>query len=88
MNDPTSPAITVPDAEHHAYIGTAPCGCIRMAIVDDPKRRREVAREVAAAVRHGETVERVTCDYVRTTKWTRPDCAEHAKPANAQGALL
>ncbi len=78
----------VAQPEPMAYIGTAPCGCIRMAIVDDPNRRREVAREIAAAIRQGEAVERVTCDYVRTTKWTRPDCAEHAKPANAQGALL
>lgn len=85
VNDPTSPGTIVADPEPMAYIGRAPCGCIRMAVVDDPNHKRDVAREIANAVKHGEAVERVTCEYVRQTKWTRPDCTEHAR---GQGALL
>lgn len=76
---------TVTDSEPMAYIGRADCGCIRMAVVDDPDHKRDVAREIAKAVKHGETVERVTCAYVRETKWTRADCSAHSK---GQGALL
>ena len=72
-------------AESMAYISRAPCGCIRMAVVDSPDHKRDVAREIGKAVRAGESVERVTCEYVRQTKWTRPDCADHAR---GQGVLL
>lgn len=71
--------------EPYAYVGRARCGCIRMAVVDDPDRASRVAREVAEAIRAGETVERVACAYVRTMRWTRPDCTEHAK---GQATLL
>lgn len=71
--------------EPMAYIGIAPCGCIRMAVTDRPEARRAAAMEIAAAIRSGYTVERVTCEYVRQTKWTKPDCATHAV---GQGALL
>lgn len=84
MPDPT---------EHMAYIGRATCGCLRMAVVDDPAHKQRTAREVARSVKLGETVERVTCEYVRTTAWR---CADHpteaafqaAKKSSTQGALL
>lgn len=59
-----------------AYIAREKCGCITMATVDDPEHKREVAKQIAKAVRLGETVERVTCEYVRTTEWK---CPEHRK---------
>jgi len=48
-----------------AYIGRAPCGCIRMATIDEPHRAKENAKEIAAVLRLGWTVERVTAGYVR-----------------------
>lgn len=72
-----------------AYIGRAPCGCLRLAMVDKPSRSPLIAREVARAIRDGLTVERVTCEFVRTTPWTVPGCTEHARPrAATQAALL
>jgi hypothetical protein len=79
--------------EHMAYIAKAPCGCLRMAVVDDPAHKQRTAREVAKAVKNGEAVERVTCEHVRTTPWR---CADHpneaafraAKKSATRGALL
>ena len=48
-----------------AYIAKKPCGCIVLAVVDNPDHRRDVAKEVAKAIREGYIIERVTADYVR-----------------------
>jgi len=56
------------------YIGRKPCGCIRFAMVDNPEHKREVAKEIAHAIRDGLAIERVTTEYVRETAWT---CAAH-----------
>lgn len=56
----------------YAYISRQPCGCLGMAIVDSPERKQDVAKEVAKAIRLGETVERVTTEYVRTVEWWCP----------------
>jgi hypothetical protein len=61
-----------------AYIGLGACGCLRMAVVDDPAHTRETARQIAMAVKLGETVERVTVEQVRTMPWR---CAEHPTEA-------
>ena len=49
-----------------AYIARCKCGCggIVMAAVDVPKYARDVAKEVAAAIRRGESIEHVTVGYV------------------------
>jgi hypothetical protein len=81
-------------SEPMAYVGRAPCGCIRMAVVDDPQHKQRTAREIAKAIKAGETVERVTCEYVRTTSWR---CDAHpnekafradAKKSKQEGLLL
>lgn len=53
-----------PNTEY-SYVGYAPCGCMKAAIIDDPARPREVAREVASWIRSGLTVERVKHQIVR-----------------------
>lgn len=56
------------------YISQKPCGCLMMAIIDNPKHKKEVAKEVAKAIRLGETVTRVDTESVKTMDWK---CAEH-----------
>lgn len=48
-----------------SYIARKPCGCIVMATIDNLEHRRDVAKEVAKAIRQGYIIERVTADYVR-----------------------
>lgn len=53
-------------AEHMAYVGyCGECGGIVAAVVDEPGRPRETAKDVARYVRDGYRVERVTCQFVR-----------------------
>lgn len=60
--------------EYQTYIARKPCGCLSMAVVDMPQYAKATAREVAKAIRLGETVERVPTELVRTMAWK---CAEH-----------
>jgi hypothetical protein len=53
------------DESEWAYISRKPCGCLGIAVVDNPERRNFVATEVARAVRQGEIIERVKVEYVR-----------------------
>lgn len=55
--------ITLP--EPMAYVALAPCGCVKLATVDAPERKETNAREIAACVKAGYRIERVTCDWVR-----------------------
>lgn len=61
-----------------SYISKKPCGCLSMAIVDNPDHKKDVAREIAKAIRLGETIERVTLESVRTMDW---ECPEHRRKA-------
>lgn len=49
-----------------AYIARCKCGCgaIVMATVDRPEYQKDVAKDVADAIRDGYTVEHVTVGYV------------------------
>jgi len=58
-----------------SYVARKPCGCVSMAIVDNPDHKGEVAREVAKAVRLGETVDRLPVEDVRTMPWK---CSQHS----------
>jgi hypothetical protein len=49
----------------YSYVARKSCGCMVAAVVDDAAHKRDVAREMAAWVRDGLTVERVTHDVVR-----------------------
>ena len=43
----------------------AECGCVTILMVDVPVAARENAKEIAAAIRRGMTVERMTVDAAR-----------------------
>ena len=60
--------------ENMSYISKKPCGCLCMAVLDNPDHKRDVAKEIAKAIRLGETVERVPTETVRTMDWK---CPEH-----------
>lgn len=55
------------------YIGRRPCGCVAFAAVDDPAHAKDNAKEVAACIREGWTIERQTTAWVRE-HWG-PGCA-------------
>jgi hypothetical protein len=56
---------TTDTAEPMAYIARAACSCIKLATVDTPARAKTNAKEIAACVKLGYTIERVTCSWVR-----------------------
>lgn len=70
-----------------AYITRRNCGCINFAtaIPDDKSspRFKELAKELAAALRRGATVETVTDDEVRNGRWGCTVC----KPPKKQRAF-
>lgn len=71
--------------EPMAYIARASCGCIKLATVDSFERAKDNAKEIAACITAGYTVERVTCAYVRE-HWVgscsvcRPGATRRAPP--------
>lgn len=77
------------DTEQMAYIARCKCGAIIMATVDAPEHANENAQEIAACLKAGYTIERVTCEYVRT-HWSRCTCPKpQAKaPKENQISLL
>ena len=64
--------------EPETYIGVKPCGCLGMAVVDDPEHKKDMAREVAKSLRRGEKVSRVSAQQVRDMPWV---CPEHKADA-------
>ena len=69
--------------KYRAYIAKKPCGCIFMAVVDNPEHRRDTAKEVAKSIRRGGIIERVTTDYV-TKHWL---CPKHQTEATSKEVL-
>jgi hypothetical protein len=57
------------EVEPMAYLATKECGCLTLAICDEPHLKKEIAKEVARALRAGDKVARVTCEYVRSYPW-------------------
>ena len=64
------------DAMSMTYVGKAPCGCIRFAVVDNPEHLKENAKEIARAMRAGLTINRMVTDDVREAKWGCPECSK------------
>ncbi len=69
-------------SESMTYVARAACGCLKMAMVDNPERKRDTANAVAQAIRLGETVERIPTAQVREMDWT---CEAHKKKKEAVG---
>jgi uncharacterized OsmC-like protein len=77
------------EPEPMAYVAIAPCGCVKMATVDTPERKETNAKEIAACVKDGYTIERKTCAWVRENWVSSCDLCRRrkkAKPAE-QGVL-
>jgi hypothetical protein len=73
------------NTEQMAYVGIAPCGCMRAAVVDEPKHAKDVRKDVSGFMRDGLTVERVPVALVRVRlcldKHPKVGCPhEHACP--------
>lgn len=63
--------------DHMAYVARCRgCGAVRMAVVDNPQHARDVAREVANAIRDGYYIERGSAGWVRQQSW---ECICHQK---------
>lgn len=71
------------EPEPMAYVALAPCGCTKFAGVDVPANRETLSEEIAASIKAGYRIERVTCAWVREN--FRNTCAT-CKPAE-QGVL-
>ena len=73
-------------SESQTYIGKRLCGCLVMAIVNNPEDKKDVAREVAKAIREGLSVYLVSSELVRTMPWK---CETHkeVKKGVLQGVL-
>jgi hypothetical protein len=52
----------------HVYVGRKPCGCIVAVVVDEPKYPKDTGKDVAAFIRRGYTVERITLEELRGRK--------------------
>ncbi|KKM13659.1 hypothetical protein LCGC14_1713970 [marine sediment metagenome] len=61
-------------AESFSYVALKDCGCLAMAMVDRPERKKDVAKEVAKGIRQGYAFHRLTTQQVRDMEWT---CPEH-----------
>ena len=70
--------------QEHAYVSRKPCGCIGIVIME---REHEAPKMVAAAMRRGETIERVVPGSIGPAR-----CEEHKRPAQhevkAAGAAM
>ncbi|KKL78742.1 hypothetical protein LCGC14_2021750 [marine sediment metagenome] len=63
-----------------SYVAFQSCGCLAMAMVDNPEHKRDVAREMAKGIRQGYSFHRLTTQQVREMPWV---CLEHQKTAAA-----
>ena len=73
--------MTAPAIDDDTYIGTAPCGCVRAAIVIRPHRVQETAAFVKGMIHDGLKVQSTTAEAARALKWgcERCDPKGHAK---------
>lgn len=62
--------------DSYSYIALKDCGCLAMAMVDNPEHKRDVAKEIAKGIRQGYSFSRLTTQQVREMPWT---CPEHQK---------
>lgn len=69
--------MTAPTTEAKTYLARNPCGCICGAVVDAPEHKRDTAREIAAWLRLGCTIETVETAWVRSGECSFAACADN-----------
>jgi hypothetical protein len=57
--------------EDMAYVAICKCGGIVMATMDSVERKRDVAKEVAACLRDGYEIKRITAPEVRASSFCK-----------------
>ena len=68
--------------ERMSYIGRCrQCHKVYMAVVDEPEHADDVARDVAKVLADGDTIERVTVEWVRENWGDTCDCEALEDPA-------
>ena len=76
-------------AESMSYIGRKVCGCVVAVIVDSDEHRKDTAREIAAWMRDGLTIERVTVANARElVRFCTHDTAPKPRQRRGQPALF
>lgn len=61
-------------AGEKAYVGIAPCGCVRAAHCHEESSRNEVAEFCSQVIRDGLSLERMTVEEVRAAEWGCEKC--------------
>lgn len=54
------------------YIGQEACGCVKMAVKDNPAHARDVAKAIAKVVRWGGKISRIPTQQVKEMDWVCP----------------
>jgi hypothetical protein len=82
-------------SDKQTFIGRKSCGCVVFAMVDEPNPsdyyRKELAKELAKAIRQGLTIEKVSCEFVRNLEHFGCNCNEPKKTkvkSTTQGKLI
>jgi hypothetical protein len=70
-------------SDKQTFIGRKSCGCVVFAMVDEPEPsdyyRKELAKELAKAIRQGLTIEKVPVEYVRNLEHFGCNCDKPKK---------
>jgi hypothetical protein len=57
------------------YVARRSCGCCVLAIADRPEYKKDIASSIAEAIQRGNTIERVTTQWIRTeSAWGCDEC--------------
>ena len=56
------------------YVARKECGCLTLLVIDTPNmvHRKDMAKEISAAILRGDTIERVATEEVRKMDWKCP----------------
>jgi hypothetical protein len=65
-----------PKEEPICYVSKKSCGCVTFAAVNEPRIAKDIAKEISACIRNGETISTATCEEVRQMEWK---CPTHRK---------
>lgn len=76
----------IPESEIQAYVALAPCGCVKLLAADVPEHAKTTAKEVAACIRTGCTVERTSVPQAREIARTRMMSCKQCDPKRARKA--